>query len=509
MTELSAATLESLGSRVAVPSYDRSTVTTGIVHFGVGGFHRSHQALFTDDVLHSDEGSPWGICGVGMLPADKLMRDVMEAQDRLYAVLICAPDSHEVRVVGAHTEYLFAPDAPSAVVLRLAEETVRIVTLTVTEKGYALDLGTGELDTSSAVVQHDVQALKADETVPFKTAAAYIVAACKTRRQRGARGFAALSCDNVQANGDMLRASVLGMAAEVDASLRHWIEVNVTFPNSMVDRITPATTPEVGGTLRKEFGIEDRWPIICEDFIQWVVEDKFPLGRPAWDMAQGGDRCLFVEDVMPYELMKLRLLNGSHQALAYPARLMGHELVHEAMGDRTVRRFTAAYMDACTASVPMVPGIDLAEYKNMLLERYSNVAVKDQVLRLTEDAANRIKVAVLPCVAAVSSKASHLSLIALVVACWIRYVARQIDDHDGTFTVSTDAVTEPLQPLAIEALQGDKPDATASFLSESLDGDLAPGFVVRVQELVRELSQPGATCRGVVENVLDRCAASL
>ena len=343
MTELSAATVGALDGRVAVPGYDRSAVATGLMHFGVGGFHRAHQALFTDDILHSDP--QWGICGVGLLPADARMRDVTAAQDRLYTVLTCAPDSpHEARVVGSHSEYLFAPEEPAAVVERLADEAVRVLTLTVTEKGYSLDLATGQLDTASAAVQSDVRALRAGELVAFETATAYILAACALRRERGSRGFAALSCDNVQANGDMLRASVLGMAAEVDPELRAWIEASVTFPNSMVscrdiagiwvaffsrcqryeyrcgqvDRITPVTTPEVGDSLRSEFGIEDKWPVICEDFIQWVVEDQFPHGRPAWEEAQGGGRCLFVEDVMPYELMKLRLLNGSHQVSPTP-----------------------------------------------------------------------------------------------------------------------------------------------------------------------------------------------
>ena len=317
MTELSSATVGALDGRVAVPGYDRSAVATGLMHFGVGGFHRAHQALFTDDVLHSDP--QWGICGVGLLPADARMRDVTAAQDRLYTVLMCAPDSpREARVVGSHSEYLFAPDEPAAVVERLADEAVRVLTLTVTEKGYSLDLATGLLDTASAAVQSDVRALRAGELIAFETATAYILAACALRRERGSRGFAALSCDNVQANGDMLRASVLGMAAEVDPELRAWIEASVTFPNSMVDRITPLTSPEVGESLRSEFGIEDKWPVICEDFIQWVVEDQFPHGRPAWEEAQGGGRCLFVDDVMPYELMKLRLLNGSHQVSPTP-----------------------------------------------------------------------------------------------------------------------------------------------------------------------------------------------
>ncbi|CAE7944431.1 unnamed protein product [Symbiodinium sp. KB8] len=412
---------------VRVPQYDRSKVKPGIVHIGVGNFHRAHQCAFVDDALELPGHESWGYSGVGLMPGDVRMRDVLKEQDMMFTLWQRGTDTEQVRVIGCYREYYLATEDSEEIIVRLSSAQTKIVTLTVTEKGYFVNLATGKLDTASPAVSSDVEALKAGKT-NLKTAAGFLVAAAAHRRS-GAGAFAILSCDNLQENGKKTRMAVLQMAGAVDKGLATWISENVSFPNSMVDRITPATTEEVKAELKSKYGLDDAWPVVSEQFLLWVVEDKFPMGRPAWDKSTSG-KCLFVEDTLPYELMKLRLLNGAHQALAYPAALLGYALVHEALADTRVSGFLSVYMAAAGRTVPPVQGLGKEEWCRTVLERFRNPAVRDTIFRLNEDATNRMAVSLAPCLEEdaiqVGPPLSRIEIEALVlpVSCWLVQLVR-------------------------------------------------------------------------------------
>jgi mannitol 2-dehydrogenase len=292
--------------------------------------------MYLDRLMEGGEGLDWGICGVGVLEQDAHMRDVIRAQDCLFTLVVRHADgSLEPRVVGSVLEYLFGPDDADAVHARLLDPAVRIVSLTVTEGGYLKNPATGEFDAENPAVVHDL----AHPDSPV-TAFAYVVEGLRRRREAGTAPFTVLSCDNLQGNGDYARQAVVGFARLLDPGLADWIDANVSFPNCMVDRITPATTDADREAVAAEFGIEDAWPVPAEPFTQWIVEDEFPTGRPALESVD----VQFVDDVRPYELMKLRLLNADHQAIAYFGAPLGYVLVDEAMRDDRIRRYLERYM---------------------------------------------------------------------------------------------------------------------------------------------------------------------
>jgi mannitol 2-dehydrogenase len=421
MIHLSASTLPELASRVASPSYDRGTVRTGIVHIGVGGFHRAHQAMYIDRLMNAGLAHDWGICGVGVLPADRRMRDALAAQDGLYTLVVKHPDgSLEPRVIGSIVEYLLAPDDPDAVVEKMAHPDTRIVSLTITERGYNTDPVTGVFDGGAADVRADLQ-----PDAVLRTTFGLVTEALARRRARGLSAFTVLSCDNFKGNGDLARRGFTAFATLRDPELGAWVRREVSFPNSMVDRITPLTTAGDVAMVQDRFGIADAWPVVCEPFAQWVVEDRFPAGRPPWEAAG----VQLVEDVVPYEAMKLHLLNGSHQALAYFASLAGHTFVHEACQDPLWSRFLREYMDReVTPMLPAVPGVDLDEYKRTLLQRFRSAAAADTVARLCAQTSALIPKYVLPVIRAGLASGGEVHRAAAVVASWARY-AEGTDDH--------------------------------------------------------------------------------
>jgi mannitol 2-dehydrogenase len=414
MQLLNEKSLPSLPSSVSRPTYDRARVRPGIVHLGVGGFHRSHQAMYVDRLLEQGQAQEWGICGVGVLPSDRRMAEVMAAQDGLYTLVVKHADGPlEARVVGSIVEYLLAPDDPEAVVEKMAAESTRIVSLTVTEGGYNISPVTGDFDATNPDVLHDLQPGAAP-----RTSFGLVTEALVRRRERGLAPFTVVSCDNIQSNGDVARRSFSAFAALRNEELGAWVEREVSFPNSMVDRITPATTDEDGAEAGQLLGVDDRWPVVCEPFTQWVLEDRFSLGRPP--LEQAGVQV--VEDVEPYELMKLRLLNASHQALAYFGYLSGYRLVHEASQDPLFQRFLLGYMEEeATPTLRPVPGIDLGEYRKNLIARFSNPAIRDTLARLAFDGSERIPKWLLPVIAENLGTGGEIRRSAAVVASWARY----------------------------------------------------------------------------------------
>ncbi len=334
---------------------------SAIVHLGVGAFHRAHQAPLYDALLQQDPDSPWSVCGVGVLPGDAVVRDGLRAQGFAYTLLLKHPDGAVERsVVRSVRDMLLVPEDPEAVVARLADPATRLVTLTVTEGGWTLDTDAVRADLVPGAVP--------------RSAFGVLVAALRRRRDAGVPPFTVLSCDNVEGNGHVARAAVAGFARQLDPDLGDWVDREVAFPSSMVDRIAPVVTDadrELAG---------EAVPVVAEPWLQWVLEDDFPLGRP--ELERVGVQ--LVPDVRPYELMKLRLLNGGHQAVAYAGLLLGHVLVHDAVADPDVRALLQAYLDDAAPSLAPVPGVDLADYRAQLVVRFGNAAVRDTLARLAD-----------------------------------------------------------------------------------------------------------------------------
>ncbi|WP_155368377.1 mannitol dehydrogenase family protein [Catellatospora vulcania] len=435
-------------------------MSTGIVHLGVGGFHRAHQAMVLDDLRVLGLADGWGICGVGVLPADRRMRDVLHAQDFGYTLVLRHPDGQQTaRGIASITDYLFAPEDPEAVLEKMASPEVRIVSLTITEGGYHVDRVTGEFDASDPRIAADL----VPGAVP-QTAFGLITEALRRRREQGVVPFTVLSCDNIQGNGDVCKRMLTAFATRKDPELGAWIADTVAFPNSMVDRITPATTDEDRAAITARFGVDDAWPVVAEPFFQWVVEDHFPAGRPPFEAAG----VQLVADVEPYELMKLRLLNASHQGLCYFGRLSGHQFVHEAAQDPLIVRLLRRYMDEeATPTLHPVPGVDLDRYKDTLLERFANPHVRDTIARLCTDSSDRIPTWLLPVVRRQLATGGPVRLSAAIVASWARY-AEGVDEHGETI----DVVDRQRDTVMAHAAR-QRAEPTAFLQQRDLFGDLA------------------------------------
>jgi mannitol 2-dehydrogenase len=489
MITLSAAALAGLAGHVAVPGYDRrSTVTPGIVHFGVGSFHRAHEAMYVDRVLSSGRALDWGIRGVGVLPGDSRMRDALAPQDYLYTLVAKHSDGElEPRIVGSIVDYLFAADDPQRVVEILAAESTRIVSLTITEGGYNVHPVTGEFDAESPTVRRDL----APDAVP-RTVFGLVTEALRRRRSRGLKPFTVMSCDNIQGNGHVARTAFASFAQLRDAGLGGWVRDNVRFPNSMVDRITPATTDDDRALVARCLGVIDAWPVVCEPFTQWVLEDDFASGRPPLEDVG----VQIVDDVAPYELMKLRLLNAAHQAMGYLGYLGGYRYVHEVCQDPLFVRFLSGYMDEeATPTLAPVPGVDLAAYKRTLIERFANRHVADTLARLCTDASDRIPKFLLPVIRHQLQAGGPIERSVLVVAAWARY-AEGVDE-----TGTPIEIVDPLRETLTAAASRQRAEPTAFVGIRAVFGDLVESarFVSAYTSALAALHEHGA--RGALERV--------
>ncbi|MCP3425424.1 mannitol dehydrogenase family protein [Rothia sp. AR01] len=492
LPEIAAAARERLpeGSTFSAPEYDRAGLTPGIVHFGVGGFHRAHQARYLDELLSRGEARDLAICGMGVLPGDERMRDALAAQDHLYTLIARFPDGREdIRVIGSIVDYVWAPEDPAAAVERLAGEEVRIVSLTVTEGGYNINQVTHEYDLTA----DDVAADLADPGHP-RTVFGLVVQALRLRRERGVAPFTILSCDNVQANGEIARTAFTTHARALDPELADWIGEHVSFPHSMVDRITPATTDADRAYVREQLGYEDAWPVVTEDFIQWVMEDEFTAGRPAYDDVG----VQLVEDVAPYEKLKLRMLNSSHQGLCYFAHLAGYHRVDEAVSDGRIADFLRAYMRReAMPTLDPVEGIDVEDYAETLIRRFTNAHVKDTVPRLCAESSDRIPKWLVPVIRDNLRDGGDVRLSAAIVASWARYAE------------GTDERGEPIDVVdhladRVRAAAGRREEDELAFLrDEDLFGDLAeqPRFTEGYAEALRSLHEVGSL--RTLERLLD------
>lgn len=415
MSRLNAASAHQAKPETGLPSYERSGLVPGIAHFGVGGFHRAHQAVVLDELLRMGEARDWAIMGIGVRDDDSRMREVLREQDGLYTVVERAADgSRTPRVIGSILGMLtLNDDGVEAVLGLLTAPGTRIVSLTVTEGGYNISQSTGEFLIDAPEIVADLA-----ETAAPRTVFGLIVEALRRRRDAGTEPFTVMSCDNLQDNGRIAERAILAFATAKDPELAAWIDQHVAFPCSMVDRITPATTDGDRVEAAELTGLEDGWPVVCEPFFQWVLEDHFgPGGRPPYERT----RVQLVDDVSPYEMMKLRLLNGSHQAVAQFGRLLGYRLMDEAMSDPLIEWLMRHYMsEEAGPTLRPVPGIDLVEYQEELVRRFGNPGVRDTVARVCWGGSDRISQFVVPVIRDRVAAGLDVTLGAAVLAAWAR-----------------------------------------------------------------------------------------
>lgn len=468
--------LAALGSRLAVPTYDRSRLTPGIVHFGVGGFHRAHQAVYLDDLAEAGVSMEWGVVGVSLRRPD--VKEALLPQDCLYTLVERGPGGDAARVIGCLVDVLCAPHEPAAVLRALSSEETRVVTLTITGDGYHVDPETYE------PVEHpDLAADLANPRRP-STAVGYLVEGLRRRRQAGLPPFTVLSCDNLPDNGATTRRAVLAFAERRDPALAAWIDREGAFPSCVVDRITPECSEATRRHVADAFGVEDRAPVVAEPFSQWIIEDDFACGRPPLEAV--GAR--FVADAEPYERMKKRLLNGSHSALGYLGYLLGHRETAQAMADPLVRRYVERLMrDEIAPLVPPVPGIDLADYRRGLVERFSNPRIGDDLSRLCGRGSTKVPAYLLPSIAEARRLGRPHELLNLAVASWVRYL-RGVD-LEGFVIPIRDVRRNELQALAV--LGGDDPEPLMA--ASRIFGWLAedPLLVQSVRRILEQFSRQG------------------
>ncbi len=456
MPKLSLSSVRGLNATVSTPKYARSALTPGIVHFGVGNFHRAHLAIYLDDLFNMGLDHDWAIIGAGVLPSDEAMRQKLAAQDYLTTVVEQEASISQARVTGAMIDFI--PPANRARLLATLENpAIRIVSLTVTEGGYMINPATGKFDPQHPAIARDA-AKPQDPTSVF----GLILAGLARRKAKGLAPYTVMSCDNVPHNGVVTRNAVAGLARLFDPALADWVIANVAFPNAMVDRITPATSDRERQLVQEAYGITDNWPVFCEEFKQWVVEDHFPSGRPAWEKVGAQ----FVTDVTPFEYMKIRILNGGHAVIAYPGGLLDVHYVHEAMQHPLIHAFfEKVEQEEIVPSVPPVPNTNIQDYYRLIDRRFSNPKIADTERRLCLDGSNRQPKFIVPVVADNLKAGRSIKGLALESALWCRYCygvsesGKIIEPNDPSWdrlqALSRKAKDDPLQWLTMEDIYGD------------------------------------------------------
>lgn len=429
---------------IATPRYDRSSSKPGIVHLGVGSFHRAHQAWYTEAVMN-ESGGDWRIIGVSLRRPD--MRDKLQPQDCLYSLVTRQNDKADYQVIGAFSEILVAPENPEAVINALAHPDIHVVTLTITEKGYGLNAASGQLDLSQSEIAQDIEGDK-----PPRTALGFLAKALARRRDNGLPGLTIISCDNLSENGHKLRTALLQFSTHKDAQLSDWIALHCTFPNTMVDRIVPATTPGDVSQFAHDFGIDDAAPVFTETFSQWVIEKNFAGPVPPWDKVGAQ----FVEDVAPFEALKLRTLNASHSLIAYMGCITGKETVAEAIAEPSIRRAVEGLMRE-----EAQPGLNLPEYfsvenyQRALLDRFDNTALNHRCAQIAMDGSQKIPQRVVPIIASQLERDGSIRYATLAIAAWLYYLRGE----------TPSPIEDPLKEKLALLWRGDKAHAVDSILS--------------------------------------------
>jgi mannitol 2-dehydrogenase len=465
----------------------------GLVHIGAGAFNRSHLAVYLDDLLAREDESRWGEFAVGLLPADQEIHEGLTAQENLYSLMLMDTGKQNLRVVGSLVGHLYAPADPEAVLARMTAAECTIVSLTVTEGGYFIEDASGRFLEGHKDVRHDLENVAAP-----RTWLGFVAEAAARRMQTGRGPFTLLSCDNLQGNGEIARKALLAFAAARNGALARWIEGNVAFPCSMVDRITPRTTDENRATIAEKFGVMDAVPVVSEPFRQWVLEDNFAAARPAFERVGAQ----MTADVAPYEKMKMRLLNGGHSTLGYFADLLGLDFIRDAAADPLLRRLLKAYMDEVKHAVPKLPGIDLDEYADTVVRRFSNTAIRDQVARICSEGCAKIAKFLTPPLGDLLRSGSSPRVLPLVIAGWLHY-QRGIDEQGRAMTMA-DAQAALLKPF----VECGCANARLALDVPALFGNLAadfPAWAATVQHNLELLRAQGV--RTTIEKVLDNTQA--
>ncbi len=421
-------------------NYEPESIRSGILHIGVGNFHRAHQQFYINRLLEDSDQQNWGICGICLLHSDQKTVKNLRSQNLKYTLTVCGRDGkNSVYQIGSLRELIWGTEQPGMVVQKIAEDAIKIITLTITEGGYNIDKKTNEFNLDDEKIKHDLH----NKNQPL-TVFGFVADGLRIRRDNNCSGVTILSCDNLQHNGSTAKKAFLSFITAQDPALADWVESHVTFPNSMVDRITPSTTDDDVERLNSVSGADDKAPVYCEDFCQWVIEDNFISGRPALERV-GVE---FTDDVTGYENMKLSLLNASHTLLSYPSFLKGHRKVDEAMHDIQIPRFIRNFMDIdITPYVPAPPGIDLAWYKQTLMERFANSSVSDQVGRLCSDGISKFPVYIVPNLAKMIGDGKDLTRVAFLIASYRHYLKYKVDEKGLAYNIVEPALTFEDQTL--------------------------------------------------------------
>lgn len=472
-----------MSCQIQKPAYDRKNVKPGILHIGVGNFHRAHLEAYIDDLISKDPSQKnWAISGAMLMPQDEKLFEALKEQDGKYTLTICGRDGKDsCREIDSLVEVNWEGDNANAILDKMANPDIKIISMTITEGGYNIDRNSGDFDLANPKVAADLKRPDKPETV-----FGYIAEGLRRRKNAGAGPVTILSCDNLQHNGDTAQKAFMSFIRAQDGGLAEWAEKNVSFPNSMVDRITPATTAQDRGRLNKKNGTKDAAPVYCEDFIQWVVEDNFAAGRPAWDKV-GVE---MTNNVDAYENMKLHLLNASHSLLSYPAFLAGHRKVDEAMRDEDIAKFTREYMDLdATPYIPAPGNTNLDEYKTTLIERFGNLSVSDQVARLCMDGLSKFPVYVTPILAKMLEDHSDITRLAYLLAAYRKYLRAGVDDNGDAYEIN-----EPW--LGAEERKLIDSDNPLDFLELAAFAEAKPGknekFVKKYLDMVKKIDEKGA-----------------
>lgn len=493
VTRLDQHSLGQLPSHIDVPSYDRSKLKAGIIHIGVGGFHRAHQAVYINELLKIPGSEQWGICGVGLLEGNRQLRDTLKKQDYLYTLTVRHPNGQiDNKVIGSMIDFIFAPEDKLAVINKLAHSDTHIVSLTITEGGYNFNPVTGEFDYSNPDIVNDIN----NPTDPI-TAFGYITAALKIRKAQGLDAFTVQSCDNIQHNGNVTRKMLLAFAVEQDRELSEWIEANVTFPNAMVDRITPVSKKSDIDYVVDTYGVIDEWPITCESFTQWVIEDEFCCGRPDWDNVGAQ----FVPDVTPYETMKIRLLNAGHSVLGLLGSVHGYGTIDETISDPIFAEYLRAFMDnEVTPNLELLEGIDLEVYKDTLIERFANPNIKDSLSRICSESAAKLPKFLIATINENLSQGRDVSLATLVIAAWCFYSDKGADEQGNQLDV-IDAMQSELHEVAAKTAT----DELAFLSLTSVFGCLNEQneFTTHYKNYVEALYAPARKIKTIMKNALE------
>ncbi|WP_052282546.1 mannitol dehydrogenase family protein [Kluyvera genomosp. 1] len=471
-----------LTAKATLPTYDRSKLVSRIVHLGFGAFHRAHQAVYAD-ILAAEHGSDWGYTEVNLIGGEQQIAD-LNHQDNLYTVAEMSADAWTARVVGVVKDALHAQvDGLETVLAKMCEPQVAIVSLTITEKGYCHSPATGQLMLDHPFIVADLQNPHQPKSAP-----GVVVEALARRKAAGLPAFSVMSCDNMPENGHVMRNVVCAYARAVDADLADWIESHVTFPSTMVDRIVPAVTAETLDKIEQLTGVRDPAGVACEPFRQWVIEDNFVAGRPAWEKA-GAE---LVNDVIPFEEMKLRMLNGSHSFLAYLGYLAGYQHINDCMGDENYRRAAHDLMLKEQAPTLKVQNVDLARYADLLIARYTNPALRHRTWQIAMDGSQKLPQRMLDSVRWHLADNSSFTLLALGVAGWMRYVGGV--DEQGNAIEVCDPLLPVIQAAVAQSKEGES-RVKALLAIEAIFGNDLPlngKFVDQVTNAYLSLVSKGA-----------------